>query len=100
LSFHTQAHKFPFCIVINSPLFLSFAFFKVSGIPFLDPTTANTVRRRQKDGTLKDVPCPSVATAYNKFMFGVDRADQIRMQYSTCRKALNGGNTYSGSVPT
>jgi hypothetical protein len=53
-----------------------------------DPTTANTVRRRQKDGTLKDVPCPSVATAYNKFMFGVDRADQIRMQYSTCRKAL------------
>ena len=36
-----------------------------------DPTTANTVRRRRKDGTLKDVPCPSVATAYNKFMFGV-----------------------------
>jgi hypothetical protein len=65
-----------------------------------DPTTANTVRRRRKDGTLKDVPCPSVATAYNKFMFGVDRADQIRMQYSTCRKALNGGNTYSGSVST
>jgi hypothetical protein len=53
-----------------------------------DPTTANTVRRRRKDGTLKDVTCPSVATVYNKFMFGVDRADQIRMQYSTCRKAL------------
>ena len=53
-----------------------------------DPTTGNTVKRRQKDGTLKDVPCPSVATAYNKYMFGVDRADQIRMQYSTCRKAL------------
>ena len=53
-----------------------------------DPTTANTVRRRQKDGTLKGVPCPSVATAYTKFMLGVDRADQIRMQYSTCRKAL------------
>ena len=53
-----------------------------------DPTTANTVRRQQKDGTLKDVSYPSVATAYNKFMFGVDRADHIRMQYSTCRKAL------------
>ena len=47
-----------------------------------------TLRRRRKDGTLKDVTCPSVATVYNKFMFGVDRADQIRMQYSTCRKAL------------
>ena len=53
-----------------------------------DPTTANIVRRLHKDGTLKDVPCPSVATAYNKFMFGVDRTEQIGMQYSSCRKAL------------
>ncbi|KAJ8305179.1 hypothetical protein KUTeg_017267 [Tegillarca granosa] len=46
-----------------------------------------TVQRRQKDGSLNDLPAPSVSELYNKCMFGVDIADQKRMQYSTCRKA-------------
>lgn len=36
--------------------------------------------RRQKDGTLKSFDCPDAINFYNKFMAGVDRADQ----YSTC----------------
>lgn len=52
-----------------------------------DPTQTRTVRRRKKDGTMQDVAAPVVSDLYNKFMFGVDLADQKRMQYSTCRKA-------------
>ena len=53
-----------------------------------DPLQNKVVRRKQKDGSVKEVPCPMVGESYNKFMFGVDIADQKRMQYSTCRKAL------------
>ncbi|CAC5406113.1 unnamed protein product [Mytilus coruscus] len=52
-----------------------------------DPTQSRIVQRRQKDGTRRDVAAPIVSDLYNKFMFGVDLADQKRMQYSTCRKA-------------
>ncbi|KAJ8301049.1 LOW QUALITY PROTEIN: hypothetical protein KUTeg_022568 [Tegillarca granosa] len=54
---------------------------------YSDPTQKRTVQRRQKDGTKKDVSAPGVSGLYNKYMFGVDIADQKRMQYSTCRKA-------------
>ncbi|XP_061175613.1 piggyBac transposable element-derived protein 4-like [Saccostrea echinata] len=49
-----------------------------------DPTHERIMQRHQKDGTRKDVSAPSVSELY---MFGVDLADQKRMQYSTCRKA-------------
>ena len=52
-----------------------------------DPTQQRIIQRRQKDGTRQDVPAPVASELYNKFMFGVDLADQKRMQYSTCRKA-------------
>lgn len=53
-----------------------------------DPQEKIHVQRKQKDGTVKDAPCPVIGQLYNKFMFGVDRADQLRMQYSTSRKSL------------
>ena len=46
-----------------------------------------TVKRRQKDGTLKDVPAPPCAVTYNKFMGGVDHADQIRKSYTVTWKS-------------
>lgn len=52
-----------------------------------DPTENIYVQRKQKDGRLQDVPCPVIGQLYNKFMFGIDRADQLRMQYSMCRKS-------------
>ena len=52
-----------------------------------DPTESRVVQRRKKDGTLQNVSAPIVSDLYNKFMFGVDLADQKRMQYSTCRKS-------------
>jgi hypothetical protein len=51
-----------------------------------DPTQQRIVQRRQKDGTRRGVPAPVASELYNKFIFGVDLADQKRMQYSTCRK--------------
>lgn len=53
-----------------------------------NPSETINVQRKQKDGTIKDVPSPIIGQMYNKYMFGVDRADQLRMNYSTCRKAL------------
>lgn len=52
-----------------------------------DPQEKIYVQRKQKDGTVKDVPCPVIGQQYNKFMFGVVWADQLRMQYSTSRKS-------------
>lgn len=52
-----------------------------------DPTIETTVRRQQKTGNAKDVRAPQVVSQYGKYMGGVDRADQLRMQYSCTRKA-------------
>lgn len=53
-----------------------------------NPSETINVQRKQIDGTIKDVPSPIIGQMYNKYTFGVDRADQLRMNYSTCRKAL------------
>lgn len=52
-----------------------------------DPNEHIRILSKQKDGTMKDVPCPVIGQQYNRFMFGVDRADQLRMQYSICCKS-------------
>ena len=45
------------------------------------PTGPTTVRRKQKDRQVKSVTCPPNVVAYNKFMGGVDRCDQLRGYY-------------------
>lgn len=52
-----------------------------------DPNEHISILSKQKDGTMKNVPCPVIGQQYNRFMFGVDRADQLRMQYSICCKS-------------
>lgn len=44
-----------------------------------NPTETINVQRKQKDGTIKDVPSPIIGQMYNKYTFGVDRADQLRI---------------------
>ena len=54
-----------------------------------DPTKSQTVKRRQKDGSSRTVPCPTGLANYNKFMGGVDLGDQLRGYYHIrmkCRK--------------
>ncbi|XP_065060872.1 piggyBac transposable element-derived protein 4-like [Rhopilema esculentum] len=46
------------------------------------PTTIN---RRQKDGTMKEVPCVWPIVKYNNFMNAVDHSDQLRTLYPTAR---------------
>ena len=50
-----------------------------------DPTVETTVSRKQRDGTKKEVPCPSTLLHYNNNMNGVDHADQMRMEYPSGR---------------
>ncbi|KAJ8322104.1 hypothetical protein KUTeg_000575 [Tegillarca granosa] len=45
----------------------------------------NATARKPDQGW--DISAPIVSESYNKYMFGVDIADQKRMQYSSCRKA-------------
>ena len=52
-----------------------------------DPRNADTVRRKMPDGTSVVVPCPTVVKLYNKYMDGVDMADQKRKLYSCSRKS-------------
>lgn len=46
-----------------------------------DPTETASVQRRQKDGSKVTVPCPAAVVAYNKYMGGVDKGDQLRHYY-------------------
>ena len=41
------------------------------------PNETTTVNRRNKDGTTMAVPCPVCVALYNKYMGGVDYADQL-----------------------
>lgn len=43
-----------------------------------DPTTLGSVQRKERDGTRSSISCPSNVVAYNKYMGGVDHADQLR----------------------
>ncbi|XP_033748367.1 piggyBac transposable element-derived protein 4-like isoform X2 [Pecten maximus] len=51
-----------------------------------DPTTLHEVRRKNKDGSERVQLAPSVVKMYGDNMNAVDRADQLRMQYTCARK--------------
>ena len=52
-----------------------------------DPQTEMTVQRKGRDGTSTTVSCPPNIVSYNKFMGGVDRADQLRNYYRVRSKS-------------
>ena len=43
-------------------------------------TKMTTIQRREKTGEITTVPCPSLVVDYQKYMGGVDRHDQLRLQ--------------------
>ena len=45
------------------------------------------MKRKQKDGSLKEIPCPLPVRVYNENMAAVDRADQMRTAYCCARKS-------------
>ena len=45
------------------------------------PSGDNTVNRRKKDGTIEEISAPPCVDLYNKYMGGVDYADQKRNDY-------------------
>lgn len=61
------------------------------GINFLsnyhNPNTMTTVERRQPDGSLKVVPCPTLVKDYNNQMGCVDKADQLKSTYEINRRS-------------
>ena len=52
-----------------------------------DPTTPTSVQRKEKDGTRNMITCPTNVVAYNKYMGGVDHADQLRNYYHVRSKS-------------
>lgn len=51
------------------------------------PTGDTRVRRKEKDGSINHIPCPPSIIAYNKYMAGVDKADQMRGYYKVRSKS-------------
>jgi len=45
------------------------------------------VKRRQKDGSIKEIDCPRLVAEYNARMGGVDRFDQRRGYYSVSSRS-------------
>lgn len=54
---------------------------------FHNPKHITTVKRKQKDGSKEEVPCPTLLTDYNKNMNFVDRFDQLKSTYELDRKS-------------
>jgi len=53
----------------------------------LNPVGNETVNRKQRDGTIIQVPSVPAAISYNKNMGGVDLNDQQRNYYAVDRKS-------------
>ena len=43
-------------------------------------TKITTIERREKTGEVTVVPCPQLVVEYQKWMGGVDKHDQLRIQ--------------------
>ena len=52
-----------------------------------DPRTPTTVQRKERDGSSQTVSCPRSIVDYNKYMGGVDHADQLRNYYHVRTKS-------------
>ena len=46
-----------------------------------------TVKRRQKDGSIINRPCPPLLPDYQAFMRGADRGDQLESYYNVGRRS-------------
>lgn len=54
---------------------------------FHDPNVSTEVKRKEKDGSATQVPCPQMLVDYNKNMNFVDKFDQIKGTYCVDRKS-------------
>lgn len=54
---------------------------------FHDPNETTFVNRRDKQGTISQVACPTVLKEYNTYMNSVDKFDQIKSVYEINRKS-------------
>lgn len=52
-----------------------------------DPNEVTFVNRKDKRGTITEVPCPTVLKEYNTFMNCVDKFDQLKSVYDINRKS-------------
>ena len=60
------------------------------------PGNTETVSRRQRDGSVAEVSCPSAILTYTKYMGGVDLGDQLRKYYSVRLNVIKIINTFFG----
>ena len=54
---------------------------RVSCPPTVNLLVTPQVKRRNHDGTAQQVPCPPIVVAYNQYVGGVDRGEQLRQYY-------------------
>lgn len=54
---------------------------------FHNPLETTIVNRRQKDGSIKEIPCPVLVKNYCKWMGFVDKADMLKSIYEIDRKS-------------
>lgn len=52
-----------------------------------DPSNSLYVNRIQKDGTLKQIPCPLTVADYNRHMGNVDKFDMLKSVYEIDKKS-------------
>ncbi|KAJ8972220.1 hypothetical protein NQ314_000281 [Rhamnusium bicolor] len=58
---------------------------------FHDPQSTAKVKRRDRDGSSKQIPCTNALVEYNKNMNCVDRFDQLKSTYEIDRKSKKWG---------
>jgi hypothetical protein len=65
-------------------------YFLASGVS----TTRTSIRRKMKNGSSMDVPCPEFIEAYNNYMNGVDAHDQLRLQRYSVQRSVRYAKYY------
>lgn len=65
-------------------------YFLASGVS----TIKTSIRRKMKNGSSMDVPCPEFVEAYNNYMNGVDSHDQLRLQRYSVQRSVRFAKYY------
>ncbi|KAJ8869304.1 hypothetical protein PR048_030878 [Dryococelus australis] len=56
-----------------------------------DPGDVITVKRKEKDGSISEIPCPKISKDYNANMNFVDDVDRLKNDYEVDRKGKKNG---------
>ncbi|POM80898.1 Hypothetical protein PHPALM_1206 [Phytophthora palmivora] len=91
--------EFKMAVANSNPGLVAVAWADSKAVYFLGSQVsveATTVQRREKNGSISSVPCPALVEEYQRYMGGVDRHDQLRLQSYSMQLSTRFAKYYKG----